>query len=188
MRALLVLWLLAAAGPALASAEVDAVPGSEAARRCFAAAMAPVAPRKGRRACDSALRDEALSMAARAATLVNRGILQMQARNLKAALADYDAAIALNPGSADAHVNKGLALLHDDQDDEAVTQLTIGIDLGPTRPEVAHYARAVAQESRGRLREAYNDYGRARALAPTWDEPVRQLARFRIVRRKTMSA
>ncbi len=174
------------ASPALA--EPAPVAGSEAARRCFAAAELAQPSRRGVRACDAALRDESLSAEARAATLVNRGILHMQARSIRTAIADYDAAIVLNPLAAEAYVNKGLAMLHAGREAEAVTQLTLGIDLGPARPEIAFYARAVAQEERGRLREAYTDYGRARALAPAWDEPVRQLARFRIVRRKTMSA
>ncbi len=189
MRVVVSLFLLCAfAAPAAANTDAEPIAGSEAARRCFVAAMAPTPARGGRRACDAALRDEALTVAARAATLVNRGILRMRARELRGALADYDAAIALNPQSADAHVNKGLALLHDGRNDQAVQLLTLGIDLGPARPEIAHYARAVAQESRGRLREAYHDYGRARALAPEWEEPARQLARFRVVRRKTMAA
>lgn len=187
MRTLLLLCLAAsAASPALA--DTPPVLGSAAARRCFAAAELARPSRRGVRACDSALRDDDLSAPARAATLVNRGILRMKGRDVRGAIADYDAAIALNPLAAEAYVNKGLALLHAGRDGEAVTQLTLGIDLGPTRPEIAFYARAVAQEGRGRLREAYADYGRARALAPEWDEPVRQLSRFRIVRRRTMSA
>lgn len=178
--------LMAAAAVALPTrAEVPAPPQ---ARRCFEMAARGATGRSALKACDSALMDDRLSPAARAATLTNRGVVRINGGDNRGALDDYDAALALAPESAEAHVNRGLALLHLGRDRDAVDALSTGIDFGPARPELAYYARGVAQESLGQLRKAYADYGFARQLAPDWEAPARELSRFRIVRRKTMSA
>ncbi|KPF79889.1 hypothetical protein IP88_01255 [alpha proteobacterium AAP81b] len=186
MRFLLALALVAT--PAVAASDDAGVIGTPAARRCFEAAAAGARSPSARRACDDALDDPRLSAKARAATLTNRGILRAAGDDGRGAIADYDAAIALHPGSAEAFVNKGLALLHIGRHEPALAALTTGLDLGPGRPAVAYYARGVASELLGRLRDAYRDYGMARQLEPDWPAPARELARFRIVRRKTMSA
>lgn len=160
--------------------------GSGYAKACFEAAEKGRPPRAALRICDSALLDESLAAHDRAATLVNRGIIQMQARNLPAAIADYDAAIRARPETAEAYVNKGIALVRQgDRDGEAVAQLSEGIARNPNRPEIAYYTRAIANEMLGRTRAAYDDYARAAQLAPGWAEPAEQLQRFQTVRRKT---
>jgi tetratricopeptide (TPR) repeat protein len=104
------------------------------------------------------------------------------------AIMDFDAAIALQPEFAEAYVNKGIALVRlGNRDDEAVASLSQGIARNPLRPEIAYYQRAVANEGLGRVREAYEDYSRAAALAPEWADPAEQLQRFQTVRAKTMS-
>lgn len=163
-----------------------AVIGSGYAKSCFEAADKGRKPREALRICDSALMDKDLAVNDRAATLVNRGIIRMQAQNLSAAIEDYDAAIKLLPDAAEAYVNKGIALVRiGGRDGEAVELLTKAIARDPLRPEIAFYTRAVAHESLGRVREAYEDYSRAAQLAPQWTEPAEQLQRFQTVRRKT---
>ena len=158
------------------------------ARACFEAATARQPDASAVDACDRALDGEALSPDQKAASLVNRGIIHMQMRNLDAAIADFDAAIALRPDTAEAWVNKGIAHIRKGDDATAATLLSHGLELKPENPAVAHYGRAYAYEGLGRLREAYEDYGRAAALAPDWAEPYEQLKRFRIVRMKTAGA
>ena len=126
--------LALAALPAVAA--ISVVGGGEA-RGCYEAAefMQPFQPSLA--VCTTALTEEAMSTGERASTFVNRGIVYMQARNLTQAIADYDAALKLRPDLAEAHINKGIALLHlGGHDTEAVAQLTVGLDLNPTRPEV----------------------------------------------------
>ncbi|MFQ3666684.1 MAG: hypothetical protein SNJ79_11765, partial [Sphingomonadaceae bacterium] len=107
-----------------------------------------------------------------------------QARDFDSALADYAAAIRLEPRLAEAHVNLGIALLYrGGADAEAVRSLTDGIALGPSRVEVAYYSRAVANEIMGNLRAAYEDYQAAAAARPGWEEPIEQLKRFSVERR-----
>ena len=174
---------LSSAGAAHAAASVV---GTGYARACYEAAESRRATRQALKICDSALMDEGLDLTDRAKTLVNRGIIQMQARNIDAALADYDAAIRTAPDTAEAYVNKGLALMRlgEARRAEAVAQLTEGLSRNPVRPEVAYFSRGMLNELLGRTREAYEDYSRAVELAPGWREPAEELSRFQVVRRK----
>ncbi|MFZ4689411.1 MAG: tetratricopeptide repeat protein [Polymorphobacter sp.] len=184
-RAVFFVALLFAASAAQAATAISVI-GTGYARGCFEAAQKRLPLRQALRVCDSALLDEALASNDRAATFVNRGIVQMQAKKLDAAIADYDAAIKVRPDIAEAYVNKGIALMqHGNRDDEAVVQLSEGIARNPLRPEIAYYTRGVANEGLGRAREAFEDYSRAAQLAPDWPEPAEQLQRFQTVRRKT---
>jgi tetratricopeptide (TPR) repeat protein len=177
----------AAPGSAGSSAQAVPVPAIGYASGCFDAAATHRAMRPALRICDNALGDSALSPANRAATLVNRGIILMEWGQPAAAIADFDTAIGLRPEFAEAYVNKGIALLRiGNRDVEAVTTLSQGIARNPLRPEIAYYQRAVANEELGRVREAYEDYSRAAALAPEWADPAEQLQRFQTVRKKTL--
>ncbi len=168
------------AAPASAS-----IIGMTRARSCFEAAVARSSGRNAMRDCNSALEEDGLPLRDRAATLVNRGILLMQAKKLDEAIADYDAAILIQPATAEAWVNKGIALLRAGREAEAADIISQGIELGPINPAIAHYSRAFAYEAMGKVREAYEDFGRAASLAPDWSEPYEQLRRFKTVRSKT---
>ena len=175
-------------GLLLAGCATTGAMGDAAARGCFDAANGRLPADQGIRMCSAALTDSALPEALRAATLVNRGIINMQAERLGAALADYDAAILAAPGNADARINKGIALLHvGGRDAEAVAVLTEALLHNPARPELAYYHRAIANEALGRIRAAYDDYAEAAQRAPDWAEPAQQLQRFKFVRRKTLT-
>jgi tetratricopeptide (TPR) repeat protein len=155
---------------------------------CFEAANGRIEAKPGLKLCDIAVADRRLTSAFHAASLVNRGIVHLQADALALALIDFDAAIAEAPDNADAYVNKGIALLQiGGRDAEAVAVLTDALDHGPKRPEIVYYHRAGAYEGLGRLRDAYNDYAEAAQLAPDWAEPANQLQRFKFVRRKTLA-
>jgi tetratricopeptide (TPR) repeat protein len=181
----------ALAGAALAAAVLAPAPASAAisiiggglGRECFLAAEFKRETRSSLETCNRAL-DESLSRRDRAATYVNRGIIHMQAREIDNALRDYDNALRLDPGIAEAHVNRGIALLHKGgADKEAIAALTRGLEMNPARPEVALYTRAVAHEMVGNVREAYEDYLAAATLKPDWTEPAEQLKRFSVEKR-----
>jgi tetratricopeptide (TPR) repeat protein len=175
---------LLSSGAAHAAASIV---GTGYARACYEAAEQKRPTRQAMKLCDSALMDETLDLSDRAKTLVNRGIIHMQARNLDAAIADYEAAIRVAPDTAEAYVNKGLALMRlgEERRIEAIAQLTEGLIRNPTRPEVAYFSRGMLHELLGKTREAYEDYSRAVELAPDWREPAEELGRFQIVRKKT---
>ena len=165
-----------------------ATSSADHARACQAAAEQRQHGRANLRSCDLAVANPRSPPEARVASVINRGILQMQSGNLEAAVADFDIVIQIAPATAEAWINKGIALSRQDgQEREAVALLSHGIDLGPAKPARAYFARAMAWESLGRAREAYEDYGRAAQLDPEWTEPGEQLRRFKVVRRKTAS-
>ncbi|MFN7397764.1 MAG: tetratricopeptide repeat protein [Sandaracinobacter sp.] len=172
------------AGTAKAAATI--LGGSSAGRDCYLAAELKRDTRSSLAVCTRALDVDGLSRRDRAATLVNRGIIHMQARDLESAVQDYRAAIAIEPDLAEAHVNLGIALLHrGGQDQAAIETLTRALEMKPARPEVALYTRAVAHEMVGNVREAFEDYSAAAAAAPEWKEPVEQLKRFSVERKAT---
>lgn len=181
----LILAALVAALPTASHAAIS-VFGGGLGRDCYLAAEMARGGRAGLEICDKALADEAMSVTDRAATLVNRGIVKMQAKDLTAAIVDFDTAIRARPGTAEAYVNKGIALIHlGGRDRDAVDLLTQGIAKNPTRPEIAYYVRGIANEQLGATREAFEDYSRAASLKPEWAEPAAQLARFSVVRKAT---
>jgi hypothetical protein len=54
------------------------------------------------------------------------------------------------------------------------------IQLRTRRPAIAYYIRGLAHEQTGNLQAAYADLSRARALAPKWQEPAIELARYQV--------
>jgi tetratricopeptide (TPR) repeat protein len=129
--------------------------------------------------CTLALR-EPLRRHDRAGTLVNRGIVHFNRGAYTLAMGDFDAAIQLQPELAEGHINKGAALLRQHDYHAAVASISRGLELTPEAPARAYYNRGVAHEELGEIREAYRDYRRASELAPSWNAPRTELARFRV--------
>lgn len=171
--------LASAATPAAASVIVV---GSSEARVCYEAADSPQPPSVNDvRRCDMALVDDMLTAYDRVATHVNRGILRLRRGMVDEAVVDFDRAIALDPNQPEAYLNKGAALIRRQNPAEALQLFTVALERHTTRPAVAHYGRAVANEDLGNVAAAYFDYQRASELDPDWAEPRQELSRFRIV-------
>jgi tetratricopeptide (TPR) repeat protein len=177
----LVLAAVLAACAVPASAGVFVIGNSDA-RLCFEAADSPMvpAPRDVRR-CDEALLHEALSSYEIVATHVNRGILRLRRGGIDEAVSDFDRAIAIDPNQPEAYLNKGAALIRRQNPAEALNLFTVALERNTSRPAVAHYGRAVANEALGNVAAAYRDYRTASELDPDWAEPRTELARFRVV-------
>ena len=133
--------------------------------------------------CTRALQEEGLGSRDEAATFVNRGILYMERRSDAQADADFNAALNLNGGLADAWLNKGFLRLRQGNGREALPFLQKGIDHGPRRQALAVFARGVAYEQMGDLRSAYADLTRAHDLEPNWALPSQYLADYKVVGR-----
>ena len=171
----------AVATPAAASVIVL---GNSDARMCYEAADSPMMPAaRDVRRCDEALLREALSSYEVVATHVNRGILRLRRGLIDAAIADFDHAITLDPNQPEAYLNKGAALLRRNNAAEAMTLFTGALDRNTSRPAIAHYGRAIANENLGNLNAAYRDYTAASQMAPDWREPRLELTRFRVISR-----
>ncbi len=165
--------------PALGSVIVI---GNSSARLCYEAADSPLMPTVADvRQCDHAFAEEALSQHDRVATHVNRGILRLRRGMVDEAIADFDRAIDLDPQQPEAYLNKGAALIRLNNPSEALGLFTVALEHNTRRPEIAHFGRAIANETLGNIREAYSDYRRASELDPDWQDPRTELARFRVV-------
>jgi len=170
-----------AAAPASAAVVVI---GNSDARLCYEAAESPMLPvARDLRRCDEALIRETLTNYEMVATHVNRGILHLRRGAMDAAISDFDLAIRMDPHQPEAYLNKGAALLRRENAAEAMSLFTMALERNTTRPALAHYGRAIANETMGNLNAAYRDYSEASRIAPAWNEPRTELTRFRVISR-----
>lgn len=153
----------------------------DAAAQCSAAANDQGDLRQGLSWCDTALADPAMNH--RAALLADRGVVKARLGDNRAALADYDAAIARDPRLGDAYVSRAGVLVAMHRYDEAKSDIAQAIALGAGNLHAAYYSRGVIAEETGDLRGAYRDYKQALALKPDFAAASRELARFKVVSR-----
>lgn len=174
----------AAATVALPASASIIVLGNSAARSCYEAAadLGGLPSRDAMTRCDDALEQSNLDQHDLVATHVNRGILRMRRGNADEALADFEAAIAINPSHPEAYLNRGSLMLRRDAAADAATMFTRAIERNTRRPELAYFGRGIANETLGNVRAAYSDYRRASELQPEWAPPREELTRFRVTR------
>jgi len=178
-KILLALLLAASAGTASASVLVI---GTSNARLCYEAADSPLVPQMHDvQICDEALLRDGLARFETVATHVNRGILRLRLNRTDEAIADFDMAMTIDPQQPEAYLNKGAALIRRQNPADALGLFTVALERNTSRPAIAHYGRAVANEALGNLAAAYRDYRRASELDPDWEDPRLELARFRVV-------
>jgi tetratricopeptide (TPR) repeat protein len=155
--------------------------GSGLARMCYEAAERERATPGMLDICNRAIGEEALSYDDQVATYVNRGIIRARLNDTVGALADYNRALKLKPTEPEAYLNKGTLVLKVQRDWRQARDLfDAAIKWRTRRPEFAYYGRAIAGEVGGDLAGAYADYRRASELAPKWEEPRKELARFSV--------
>lgn len=169
--------VLACAGTADASTQVI---GGGAAKDCSNAAISGRKDTASLTACTLALETETLSFRDRARTYVNRGVLRMRQQNYDGAVSDFNDASRIDPALGEAFVNRGAVFVGTRRYGEGLSQIDQGLALGVQDPEKAYYNRAIANESLGDVTAAYRDYAKAAELAPTWDAPKTELARFSV--------
>lgn len=161
--------------------------GAPNASRCAQAAAAGDVSDEAVEFCDRALQRERLNRANEIATHINRGALHMRRRDGEAALIDFDAVIALEPDNAEAHLNRGAALVMVGRPGPAVAAITTALTLGVAEPHKAYFNRAAAREALGDVRGAYEDYSTALAIEPDWGAANAELARFARIRRDRLA-
>jgi tetratricopeptide (TPR) repeat protein len=178
------LMIAAALAPAEAPAASSVFYGELYARDCYDAAVIGTSPGDGIAICNRALAQDPLSLEDEVATYVNRGILKSRLGDTAAAIADFDAALAKDPGEADAYLNKAIALSRSPGGwEQALPLFDLAIAKRATKLALAYLGRGYAHERLGDVAAAYRDYSQANALAPEWPQPLAELARFS-VRRK----
>ena len=154
--------------------------GGGYATACYQSAKHQNARQQALDECDHALSQEALVNSDRAATLINRGILHLRRENLRAAGADFDAALRIDPRQPEAWLNKAIMQVRHGKAAPAMPFVAHALEYGTKRPSLAYFVRAMAYEDDGNLRAAYNDLQRARDLDPDWDQPAIELRRYRV--------
>lgn len=177
--------------PAWADAVVVIGDGPE--RMCYLAAKTGVDAMAGIDHCNLAL-ENGLIQHDRAATFVNRGVIEHKLGRNNAAMDDFNACLALIPDQPDAFINRGVVKLSQNNTLEALDDIQKGITLGPSEPALAYFDRAIVYEKlavgaerQAYLQKAYADYQRAVKEAPEFTAASEALARFRIVPRARAS-
>jgi tetratricopeptide (TPR) repeat protein len=123
----------------------------------------------------------------RAAAFSNRGLLNFERADYNAAIADSTAALKLDNRLVEALINRGASYLEIHRPGDAEANFSRALTLAPAHAEKIFFNRAMAREDMGDLNGAYADYATASKLAPQWDKPKQQMARFSIVHRKPIS-
>ena len=154
--------------------------GSGPAEICYHGAESGSSPFDDIKYCNEAL-GGILSIADRAATYVNRGVLRLAMNNYDAAAADFDAGLAINAGLGEAYVDRGAALIAKRRYAEALADITKGLTLGTKEAQNAYYDRAIANEALGNIQAAYDDYRHALTLEPGFAAASLELKRFKVV-------
>lgn len=157
------------------------------AQACAQAAVTGDASDQALASCDRSLRNEGLDRQGRITTLGNRGTVHLRRREGDLAVADFEAVIALDPRNAEAHLNRGAALVMTRRADLAVAAITEALSLGVREPHKAYYNRGAAREALGDVRGAYEDYSTALQIEPDWGPANAELARFVRSRRDALS-
>lgn len=173
MRKTLDAWLVRLAGRAVAlankaSADDDPVRVAATRRRKVEALIADGHQAEERGDFDRArtLYEHATNLdRGHADALVNLGNALRGLRRLAEALGAYDRAIALEPDSAAAHYNRGLALMESGQTDAAETALHAALKARPGFPE-ALVLLAEISEARGQLDRAIGHLDAAIRMRP----------------------
>lgn len=171
--------VLFSAGSASAAAFVL---GGGMANACSKAAIEGRDDRESLVLCDMALESQPLLRRDRAATFVNRGVIQLRRKDYVEARADFDTAVKLDPTMGEAFVNRGATLVAQRRFQEGVVEIDRGLALGADEPEKAYFNRALAHEGLDDMKAAWLDYQKALEIRPDWDAPRRELTRFTVTR------
>lgn len=152
------------------STSMDVLTGDSYARDCYRAAS--VAARihytshEDLESCEFALRFSAMSLRDRAATLTNRGIIQMSLEDYEAAIQDYTSALKLKPEFGEIYVNIGNVYYMGKVFDKAIEEYTNAIDRQTTKIHIAYLNRGMAYENLEEWDNAEADYRAAMEIIP----------------------
>jgi tetratricopeptide (TPR) repeat protein len=111
-------------------------------------------------ACSRALESGRLNRTDRVRAYNSRGILWKRKGEYDRAIADYTAAIRINPKYSSAYTNRGVAYVEKHDYDRALADYNIAIRLDP-KDAVAHNNRGVAWKNKGEYDLAIADYNTA---------------------------
>ena len=99
----------------------------------------------------------------------NRGFTYNDLGNYKQAIEDYDKAIKIKPGYAQAYINRGNAYISLGNYTQAIKDLNRAIEITPVYAE-AYINRGIAYISLGNYKQAIKDLNRAIEITPVYAE------------------
>ena len=161
------------------SAESIVTFGNTDAELCYSAAKMAGVSAGSLGHCDAALKDRTLLKKDRVATLVNRGILFNHRGDYTAAIADFEAALALDPEASEAYVNRGNTYFSTQQFDLAIDDYSTSLQMNPRNPHLAHYNRGLVNEAKREEKLAFADFVRATELQPGWEPALTRVQQYR---------
>ena len=124
---------------------------------------------EGKADCDRALEFGQLGRRDKAATYSNRGILRLAENDFTAAIADFNKAVAMMPGLAEAYIGRGNAIFMTGDPGQAVDDYQQALDLQLREAHIANFNLGLAFEKLGNLAMAETRYRQALGLQPGWD-------------------
>ncbi|MBY0420837.1 MAG: tetratricopeptide repeat protein [Parvularculaceae bacterium] len=145
--------------------------GASNARGCYIDASGPTTNTEQ---CDKAL-SEPLAERDLIATLVNRGIIRNRAGKWTAAIADFDQALARDPTTPEAWLNRGNSLLLMNKPDEAIANYEKALANNLGEAHVAWHNIGLAWYAKANLIRARAAFRKALELKPDFEESAAKL-------------
>jgi len=127
--------------------------------------------------CTALLQSDGVSAHNRAVAYVNRGIAYAGKKDNDHAIADFNAAININPNFAAAYNNRGSAVQAKGDYDRAIADYSEAIRIDPNYA-VAYSNRGNLFEAQGRREDAIADFLRALAIDPNHERSRDALKRL----------
>ncbi len=168
-----------------AMAQSMTVFGSSDAQECYMATKLP-GQISDIRACNDALKYDALNKRDKAATYINRGIHHTRAGNHTNALDDFESALALVPDLGEAFLNRGNTYIFLGDFSQALSEYDRALELDTKDPHAAYFNKGLAYEALKNLELAYQSFQKAAELQPEWALPLERLQRYEEANYKTL--
>lgn len=178
---------VSAQDPSREARAVTIIGGDAHARRCVRNVLAGDTTDLTVAECARALEYPRLAREGQLQLRVNYGVVLMRRQQAAEAVEQFDLALALDANYAEAHLNRGAALIQLRQYGPAVAAITQALGLGVAEPHKAYFNRGAAREALGDLRGAYEDYNTALEIEPDWGPANAELARFARSRREHLA-
>ena len=128
--------------------------------------------------CDSALDYGTLSLADRAATYSNRGIIYSGNEDIDSAMADYAKALVVRPEAPEIYVNRGNAYFLNRDYIMALDDYERSIELGIRQLHFVRYNMGMTFEKIGNDDEAEIQFRVALEIEPGWELVEKRLERL----------
>lgn len=137
----------------------------------------PIVSRALLEPCDSALDYGTLSLADRAATYSNRGIIRAASKEITQAMLDYEKAMSIRPETPEIYVNRGNAYFLNRDYAMALEDYEASLALGINQLHFVRYNMGMTYDNLGNLDLAEEQLKLALMIEPGWDLAEERLER-----------